>query len=119
MDSKKKAFAVHVRFGNAEHSVPSGITADIDIETSLIEKAIVVHRNEILKNQNDWYVYVEKDGYASRQIVQPGQRQGMYYQLEAGLQPGDKLITRGVGMVRDQSPVFVVKEDSAVLVIKD
>ena len=119
MDSQKKAFAVHVNFGNVEHSVPSGVTADIDIETELLENAIVLHRSEILKNQNDWYVYVDKDGYASRRIIQPGQRQGMFYQVEAGLQQGDKLITQGVNLVRDQSPIFVVKEASSVLVKKD
>lgn len=119
MDTQRKAFAVHVNFSNVEHVVPSGITADIDIETNLIKNAIVVHRNEVLKNQNEWYVYIDKDGHAVKQIIQPGQRQGMYYLVEDGLASDDKLITQGVSLVRDQSPIFIVEEANAVLVKRD
>ncbi|OQY32899.1 MAG: hypothetical protein B6241_09570 [Spirochaetaceae bacterium 4572_59] len=119
MDAKRKAFAVHVNFSNAEHAVPSGVTADINIETELVENAIVVHRNEILKNQNEWYVFVNKDGHAEKQIIQTGKQQGMYYHVLTGLQSDDKLITHGVSLVKDQAPLFIVEEASAVLVKKD
>ena len=119
MDDRKKAFAVQIVFSNAEHAVPSGITADIDIETELIKDAIVVHRNEIQKNQNNWFVYLDKDGYASRQIIQPGRKQGMYYEVTAGLQANDKLITDGISQVRDQSPLFVVEESASQLVFNN
>ena len=119
MDNQKKAFAVQVRFDNTAHAIPSGITAEIDIETKLIEDTIVVHRNEILKSQNDWYVFVDKDGYAVRRIIKPGERQGMFYQVVAGLQAGDKLITQGMTLVRDQSPVLVVEESDSQLVLNE
>ena len=113
MDNEKKAFAVQIQFSNVEHRVPSGVTADIDIETRLIENTIVVHRNEILNNPDGWYVFLNKDGIATRRIVQPGLRQGMYYQITEGLEPEDQLITRGVSLVRDQSPIKVVEDSSS------
>jgi len=119
MDDKQKAFAVHVNFSNPEHTVPSGITGDIDIETALVKDAIVVHRNEIIKSQDNWYVFVDRDGHATRQQIQTGMSQGMYYQITEGLQSADKLITDGVTLVRDQSPIYVVEESSPALVIKD
>ncbi len=119
MDDRKKAFAVQIRFDNAAHTVPSGITAEIDIETKLIEDTIVVHRNEILKTREDWYVYVDKDGYAVRRLIQTGEKQGMFYQVVAGLQPEDKLITQGATLVRDQSPVLVVEESDSLLVLNE
>ena len=113
MDDEMKAFAVQIQFSNGEHAVPSGITAAVNIETGLIEDTFVVHRNELLKNQSDWYVYVNIEGHAARRIVQPGQRQGMFYQITAGLEAGDKLITHGISQVRDQSPVNVTGETSS------
>ena len=110
MDNLKKAFAVQLRFTNTAHAVPSGITADIDIETELIPDALVIHSNEARQSRDDWYVYVNRDGYAQRKIIEVGARQGMFYQVKAGLEPTDKLITQGISLVRDQSPLYVVEE---------
>ena len=117
MDKEQKAFAVHLKFSNVEHSVPSGITADINIETQLVPAAIVVHRNEMLSNQNEWFVYLDKDGIAIRQVIQPGMRQGMLYEVLSGLNPEDKLITKGINLVRDQSAILVIEEETSQLVL--
>jgi len=109
-DARMKAFAVEVRFGNTEHSVPSGVTADIDIETSLTPGAMVLHRKEILSDSDSWYVYLDRDGYSVRRDIQVGPRQGMYYQVAEGLSPGDRLITEGQSMVRNNSVIRVTGE---------
>lgn len=109
-DSEKKAFAVHVKVSNPEHAVPSGITANVDIETSLTRNAMVVHRNEMLKDQNGWYVYLDKNGYANHQTVKTGLRQGLYYQILSGLQPGDRLITEGLSLLRKNALIRVIEE---------
>ncbi|QEN07079.1 efflux RND transporter periplasmic adaptor subunit [Oceanispirochaeta crateris] len=119
MDSEQKAFAVHVKFSNVEHAVPSGVTANVNIETMLIPNALVVHRNEILKNQNEWFVYLDQDGYAKKQIIQTGLRQGMYYEVLSGLSPKDKLISQGVNLVKDESLLLVVEENSGQVVLQE
>jgi membrane fusion protein (multidrug efflux system) len=119
MDDEQKAFAVHLKFSNAEHAVPSGVTANINIETKLIPNALVVHRNEVLKNQDEWFVYLDKNGIARKQVIQPGLRQGMYYEVLSGLKAEDKLITQGVNLVRDQSLLLVIEEETRQMVLKE
>lgn len=119
MDPQTKAFSVQIQLHNEEHRVPSGVTANINIETEIVENTVVVHRNEILNNQDDWYVYVSRDGYARQQIVQPGMKQGMFYQITAGLEAEEELITRGISLVRDNSPINVIEVSSAELHLND
>jgi len=114
MDARQKAFAVQVAFGNSEHSVPSGVTASINIETRLIPDSLVVHRSEVLKNQDGWYVYLDKDGKAVKQTIETGLSQGMLYEVTKGLKENDMLITEGINMVRDGSLVRIV-DDVALL----
>jgi membrane fusion protein, multidrug efflux system len=116
-DMNKKAFAVHVQFSNGEHAVPSGVTADINIETSLSQDSIVVHRKEMLNNQNAWYVYVNNDGFAKQKFVEPGLRQGMYYQISEGLEAEEIIITEGLSLIRNNSRLQVIEDASAPLAI--
>ncbi|MDC7220089.1 MAG: efflux RND transporter periplasmic adaptor subunit [Spirochaetales bacterium] len=109
MDPHMKAFAVYVSFNNEDHLIPSGITANIDIETSLTKDSIVLHRNEILSDHDEWYVYLNVNGTAKKQPVQPGIRQGMYYVLESGLNGGEELVTRGASLIREDSSLKIVE----------
>lgn len=115
MDSDKKAFAVHTLFKNSEQRVPSGITAAIDIETSLTDNSIIVHRNEVLKNENEWYVYVADDGHARKKIIQTGRNQGMYYEVLSGLTDEETLITDGLTTVRNNSLIQIPGEPTSLL----
>jgi RND family efflux transporter MFP subunit len=115
MDPQKKAFAVHIRFDNPDQKIPSGIMANIDIETSLTKNAIVLHRNEILRNQNEWYVYVAENGHALKQVITPGRNQGMYYEILSGLEEETKLITEGLSLVRNESLIVIPEESTALL----
>jgi len=115
MDAQRKAFAVYLTFENEDHAIPSGVTGAISIETLLIQDSLVVNRSHILKNQQEWYVFLDRDGKAVRQVIEPGVRQGMYYQVQKGLNPGDRLITQGLNLVREGSPLNVVEEQSSVV----
>jgi RND family efflux transporter MFP subunit len=118
-DSETKAFAVQVQFDNSAHTIPSGVTADIDIETSLNPDSIVLHRREILEDKEGRFVYLDKDDKAVRSYVELGIRQGMYYQVKSGLNAGDKLITEGLTMVRNDSPIRNLGDSGRLVLSQD
>ncbi|OQY36531.1 MAG: hypothetical protein B6229_09860, partial [Spirochaetaceae bacterium 4572_7] len=118
MDAEKKAFAVHILFNNADQEVLSGITAAINIETSLTHNSIILHRNEILKNQNEWYVYVVEDNHAVKKIVEIGRNQGMSYEIISGLVNNANLITEGLTTVRNNSLIQIPEDSSSLLTQK-
>lgn len=100
-DIKKKAFAVHVTFNNTDHGIPSGVTSNINIETSRTPNARIVHRREMSRIGDKWFVYIEEGGRAIKKEVTLGVRQGMYFDIVDGLLAEDRIITQGISMVRD------------------
>ena len=118
-DSETMAFAVQIQFDNSAHTIPSGVTADIDIETSLNSNSIVLHRREILEDKEGRFVYLDKDNKAVRNYVELGIRQGMYYQVKDGLHAGDKLITEGLTMVRNDSPIRNLGDSGRLVLTQD
>ena len=115
----KMAFGVNVLFDNNDHIMPSGITAEIDIETSLNPNSIVLHRREILNDNQGMYVFINVDGTAQRVNIQPGLRQGMYYQIGEGLNPEDELITQGLTLLHDNSPIHLLQENESLALISE
>jgi hypothetical protein len=43
----------------------------------------------------------------------------MYYEVLSGLKAEDKLITQGVNLVRDQSLLLVIEEETRQMVLKE
>ncbi|RDG29327.1 efflux RND transporter periplasmic adaptor subunit [Oceanispirochaeta sp. M1] len=115
----KMAFGVNVLFDNMDHILPSGITAEIDIETSLNPNSIVLHRREILNDNQGMYVFINVDGTAQRVNIQPGLRQGLYYQIAEGLNPEDELITQGLTLLHDNSPIHLLQENESLALIPE
>lgn len=78
----------------------SGMTASADIETQILEGAVVVPTRALQSDQVDGQIvtYVEKlDGQdtATRVEVETGLRSGTVTEVVAGLEEGDQVIIRG------------------------
>ncbi len=117
-DPMRKAFAIKVQLDNSGNNVPSGITAKIDIETNMIEDSIVLHRKEILSNNENSFVYLEENGHVVKRDVELGERQGMYYRINSGLNQNDKIITEGLTLVRENSLVKIIEGQNKPLALK-
>ncbi len=109
-DPKNKAFGVKIHLENQEHVIPSGVSADLSIDVGSVEKAIVLHRREFLSTGGESYVFLEKEGYARKQIIETGDKQGMYYLINSGLIEGDQLITEGLNLVREDEKIRVLNQ---------
>jgi membrane fusion protein (multidrug efflux system) len=70
---------------------------------------LVVPEESLVPEQGDVYVYVVRDGVASKRKVQTGQRQVGTVQVTAGLEPGEFVVTEGTQKLRDGANVEIVE----------
>jgi RND family efflux transporter MFP subunit len=109
MNVMKKAFRALVEFQNPDNRLKAGITVEISITTSSKPNALVVERKNILKEQEEYFVYIVKDGKAEKQRVVPGKQQVLDVEILAGLNPGDELVVEGQMLLENGSKVKVVR----------
>ncbi|AFN74494.1 RND family efflux transporter MFP subunit [Melioribacter roseus P3M-2] len=65
MNPITKSFDATVEFNNALHKLKAGVTANIYVEEE-IGDGIFVHRENILREGNDYYVYLTNNGKAQK-----------------------------------------------------
>ncbi len=68
---------------------------------------LVVPEEALLPEQGDVFVYVVKDGKATKRRIQTGQRRVGSVQVTAGLAPGEMVVTEGTQKLRDGASVKV------------
>lgn len=109
MNLMKKAFRALVEFYNPENLIKAGTTVDVRITTSIKPNAVVAERKNILKEQDEYFVYVVKDGMAEKRKVIPGKQQMLDVEILEGLNPGEKLVVEGQMLLKHGSKVKVVR----------
>ncbi len=108
MNQAHNAFGVEIHFDNPQGKIKSGVTTDIKINAYNNSNALMLPRKVIVRDGDDAFVYVEKDGKAERRIVKTGLESGIDVEVKSGLNPGDKVVTEGIALLRDGSKVKIV-----------
>jgi RND family efflux transporter MFP subunit len=108
MNMMSKAFRVLVEFDNPGKQLKAGTTVEIQITTSANPNAVVVERKDVLKEQEDYFVYVVKQGKAEKRKVSPGSQQGLQVEIREGLNPGEELVVAGQMLLENGSKVNIV-----------
>lgn len=109
MSVMKKAFRALVEFHNPDNILKAGTTVEINITTSNKPNALVVELKNILKVQDEYFVYIVKDGKAEKRKVIPGKQQVLDVEILQGLNPGDELVVEGQMLLENGSKVKVVR----------
>lgn len=112
MDRSTRAFAVLVEFDNYDHTILSGITAEIRIITYTKENSLVLNRKEMVKEGDSWFVFLAENGIASKKELLTGLNQGMNIEILNGLKVGDNVIIEGLSLVRDGSLLKVLSNNT-------
>jgi len=108
-DMRKQAFYADLYFNNGKREIMAGTTADVKIIIYENDNAIVVPRNLIKTEDSKTYVFVSSGSKAKKQYVTLKNENGIYYELESGLNPGDALIVKGTARLTDGIKIKVVK----------
>jgi len=109
MNVTKKGFRALVEFHNPDNLLKAGTTVEINIITSSKSNAVVVEQKNILKEQDEYFVYIVKDGKAEKQKVVPGKKQVLDVEILEGLNPGEELVVEGQLLLENGSKVKVVR----------
>lgn len=109
VDPYKQAFFAEVEFDNPKNELKSGVTVDVKILVYENPNAVIVPRNLVMTDENGSFVFVEKDGTASKRYITNGNDSGIYFEVSQGLNVGDNLITRGAAQLTDGIKVNVIQ----------
>ncbi|MCD4693251.1 MAG: efflux RND transporter periplasmic adaptor subunit [Calditrichales bacterium] len=109
MNQVTQAFGAVLEFENPDNTLKCGITAIVNIKNYRNPQAAAIEIKNILKDKDQYYVYVVKDGLAERRNIIQGRRQGLHAEIVEGLNPGDELIVEGQMLLEPGGKVKIIK----------
>ena len=108
MDTEKKAFLVQAEFQNTGRLLTSGMNLDVTLQTYKNDKALYIHRKEMISENGLPFVYILENDTAVKRSVTLGKSQGLLLEITRGLNSGDLLISQGSQLVQEGSKVYAV-----------
>jgi RND family efflux transporter MFP subunit len=106
MDSMTGTLTVYRKFKNENSALLPGSMVRVVTKPVRNHVAPVVPQEAIISDSQGDFVYVIDEGdIAQRRDVKLGVEVGMSREIVSGLQPGEKVIARGIQNVRPQMPV--------------
>ncbi|MDL2229419.1 efflux RND transporter periplasmic adaptor subunit [Treponema sp. OttesenSCG-928-L16] len=95
MDTAKQAFPVSAFFDVQSRKLVSGMGLDLAVEVYRNEAALVVQRQELIRDGERYMAYLAVDGKAVPAEIRLGRERGLSFEVLGGLKEGDLLITQG------------------------
>ncbi|WP_280749379.1 efflux RND transporter periplasmic adaptor subunit [Parabacteroides sp. PF5-9] len=105
IESGTGAVSLRAVFPNPNGFLHSGGSGNVLIPSSHSE-CIVIPKSATFEVQDKIFVYRNIDGIAKSTMIEVAPvNEDIYYIVQTGLQPGDVILTEGVGFIRDNMPV--------------
>jgi RND family efflux transporter MFP subunit len=112
----------NLRTGTVEIGVPQEIMQEYSLKPGMSVKVFFVlgQRQDVpvipkqtvqQDNQNNYFVYVVKEGVARKQIVETGLSSGKLIEIKGGLNEGDRVVSSGLVEVYDGRPLYLKGEE--------
>ncbi len=109
IDPVQQAFYAEIEFPNSNMELKNGLTVEVKILVHENNKAIVVPRNLVQKDEKGVFVFVDEKGKAAKKYITNGMDSGIEYEVTGGLNKGDQLITQGASQLNDGAKVKVIQ----------
>jgi RND family efflux transporter MFP subunit len=101
VDPQSRTVPVLYEMNNADRQLVVGQAVQIRLFTSANTKAPAVRESAIVDDAGRSVVFVQLSGEAfARRPVTLGNRQGEYIQVATGVQPGERVVTKGAYLIR-------------------
>ncbi|MGQ9476202.1 MAG: efflux RND transporter periplasmic adaptor subunit [Actinomycetota bacterium] len=98
-------FSVIIRLDRTEVPLRLGYNATVDIEVLSRQGIIYLPVTSVFSEEGRDYVYVVEEGKARRREVTVGERSEEWLEILSGLEEGERVITEGVGLVKEGQKV--------------
>jgi membrane fusion protein (multidrug efflux system) len=110
IDKATRSFKVRALFDNENYELRPGMLLQLDVAVDQ-SQGMVVPESSVVPLNSEHYVYVlGAENTVSRVQVTVGKRQPGFAEITEGLEPGQRVISKGVLKVRHGSKVKLAKE---------
>jgi RND family efflux transporter MFP subunit len=97
---------------NPDGRILPGMFGRVELIKRVFDQALAVPLYAVITQGDEHFVYVEKDGQAEKRVIKRGVLVGWQVHVEAGLNPGEKVIVVGHRFLDDGQIVKVIKNVS-------
>jgi len=97
---------------NPDGRILPGMFAQVELVKRVFGQALAVPLYAVITQGDERFVYVEKDGQAEKRSIKVGVLVGWQVQVEAGLNPGERVIVVGHRFLDNGQAVKVIKNVS-------
>lgn len=110
-NAQARTFPVKIAIANPEGRIAVGMLAAVDLPVGESQAAVVVPKDAIVSQGNERFLFViAEDNTVRRVTVRTGSSEGAWVAVVGGVQPGDRVVTRGnerlfPGQTVDAQPV--------------
>lgn len=106
MDDRSRSLRIRARV-TAPHGVVPGMFADVDLPLLRMNNALLVPSECVIPDNQGTFVYIVHNGRAVKTKVETGGRSARDVRITSGIQQGDTVVTTGLLLVKQNSPVKV------------
>ncbi|MBW3566280.1 MAG: efflux RND transporter periplasmic adaptor subunit [Acidobacteria bacterium] len=96
---------------------PSGLRPGTFIQADIVrethENAVIVDKEAVVRELGRSYVFVAKDGVATRRDVELGIEDEKTFEILSGVEAGERVIVEGQGGLKEGAAVKVIGEEAA------
>ena len=97
---------------NPDGRILPGMFGRVELVKKVFDQALAVPLYAVITQGDERFVYVEKDGQAEKRLIKLGVLVGWQVHVEAGLNPGERVIVVGHRFLDDGQAVKVIKNVS-------
>jgi multidrug efflux pump subunit AcrA (membrane-fusion protein) len=111
LDLETRTAPIEIIIPNPEHSLKSGMFAQVELAIEERQNTPVIIKEAILGKTPRNYVYTVKGNTAQQKAIKLGIHQGAYYEVLDGLKEGDLVVAVGQQRLFDGALVEIERED--------
>ncbi|MBW4889263.1 efflux RND transporter periplasmic adaptor subunit [Mucilaginibacter sp. HMF5004] len=107
VDNQSGTIKVRVQFPNPKKELISGMSCTLKVLNKESGNNVVVPYKSIVEQMGEFFVFISQDTIAKQQRVKVGPRVNDKIVILDGVNEGDKIITEGLGRLRDGGKIMV------------
>jgi len=110
LDLDTRTAPIEISVDNPYHRLSSGMFAEVSLVIQEHKGVPVILKEALMGRGDDSYVYIVENDRAAQRKVKLGLRQGPYYEVTEGLNPGELVVIMGQQRLYDGASVVVEEE---------
>lgn len=92
IDEASKTYPIKALVENINNELRGGMFATLEIVIDSNSHSLAVPKDGVIKEDGEYYVFIDKDGQAQKRLVKLGYSDEDYYEILEGVKKGEKLI---------------------------